>query len=292
MTASCGKGHTAPRIAAVGDLCGFGRCSLAVAIAALSAMGAQACPLQTAALSTHTGGFGAPARAALDGYMPRALAHWQSLGLRFDAVLTGYLATAGQADTVLALLRDQRGALRVVDPVMGDHGRIYASLPADMPDRMRALCSEADCITPNLTEACLLADRDMPAGPLSREAAGDLLRALLRATGARRALITGAETREGAANLCMGPDGETRAAFFLREKGSYPGTGDLFAAVLTGALARGAFLPEAVELAGEFVRRCVARADEQNGDSREGVPFEAELPWLTAWAARREVQGS
>ena len=289
MPAGNKQAHTAPRIAAVGDLCGFGRCSLAVAIAALSALGEQACPLQTAALSTHTGGFGAPARAPMAGYMAEALEHWRGLALRFDAVLTGYLATAEQAETVRALLEGQGEALRVVDPVMGDHGRMYSSLPADMPERMREICSLADVITPNLTEACLLAGREMPEEPLSTASAEELLNDVRRATGAGTVLVTGLRIVGGAANCSLGADGRLLSARFTREPGAYPGTGDLFASVLTGALARGADLAEAVELAGEFVRRAVARTNALGCDKREGVQFEAELPFLTNWAATREA---
>ena len=116
-----------PRVAAIHDLSGFGRCSLTVAIPVLSAMGVQCCPLPTAVLSTHTGGFEGYTFRDLTEEMAAAAAHWKALDLRFDAVYSGFLGSERQIDLVRQFLRDFRrpGTLAVVDPVMGDFGRVY-----------------------------------------------------------------------------------------------------------------------------------------------------------------------
>ena len=131
--------------AVIHDLSGVGRCALTVVLPVISAMGIQACPVPTAVLSTHTGGFDNMASVDLTDLMGDYLAHWRSLGLRFDAVYSGYLANCAQAEHVMRLMRES-GGLSVVDPVMGDEGEMYSALPADIPAEMHMLCAAADVI--------------------------------------------------------------------------------------------------------------------------------------------------
>ena len=84
------------RCAAVHDLSGVGRCSLSVILPAMSVMGVQVCPLPTAVLSTHTGGFGTPARRDLTDYLTEAISHYQALELPMECIYTGYLGDVRQ----------------------------------------------------------------------------------------------------------------------------------------------------------------------------------------------------
>lgn len=273
--------YPAPAIAAVSDLSGFGRCSLTVAIAVLSAMGVQCVPLPTAVLSTHTGGFGAVEKRDLTDFLAPCAAHWQRLKIPFRAIYTGYLSGAEQASFVRDFIDSHPESLRVVDPVMGDGGKMYSSLPEDMPKRMREIASGAYIVTPNLTEACLLTNRPYSDKPLTEGEARSLLEALLNVTGARRALITGAAFEEGFANIWMrAEDGDMLAQPYRREPGAYPGTGDIFASVLTGSLARGDDMERAVSLAAEFTRLAVSRTNRMELDRRAGVQFEGILGML------------
>ena len=114
------------RVAAIHDLSGFGRCSLAVVMPILSCMGIQVCAVPTAILSTHTGGFGIPAKMDLTELMKDYLAHWNTLGLEFECIYSGYLGNPGQIDQVMRMVEQSKGhgnKIVVVDPVMGDHGR-------------------------------------------------------------------------------------------------------------------------------------------------------------------------
>ena len=265
----------APVAAVVSDLSCFGRAALAVSIGALSAMGVQPVALPTSVLSSHTGGFGTPAKADLTGFMRLCAQHWADIGLRFDAVCTGYMANADQAEAAAEFLRMHPESVRIVDPVMGDHGRMYSSLPADMPERMRVLSAGA-IITPNRTEAALLTGLSMQERPTA------LLEALLEKTRAACALITGADN----ANIWMDrAEGKAYVHPYEPEEGAYPGTGDLFAAVLTGALAKGEPMQRAVERAAWFVKKAVARTNALGSDSRCGVQFEGLLHLLADGAA-------
>ena len=149
-----------PKVAAVHDLSGLGRCSLSVILPVLSVMGAQCCPLPTAVLSAHTA-FPAPEVAAfqdLTGAMEQTLVHWEALHTSFDAIYSGFLGSLQQIDVLQSLIHRLRRkeTLVLIDPVMGDHGRVYRTYTPEMCEQMIRLAAEADLITPNLTEAALL----------------------------------------------------------------------------------------------------------------------------------------
>ena len=152
---------TTPRVAAIHDMSGFGRCSLTVAIPVLSAMGVQCCPLPTAFLSTHTGGFTGFTFLDMTEEMPKIAAHWQSLNLRFDAIYSGFLASERQIGIVSDFVRTFRrpDTLVVIDPVMGDDGKAYQTYTPALCSGMARLAELADVITPNLTEAAFLLGR-------------------------------------------------------------------------------------------------------------------------------------
>ena len=161
-----------PRIAAVHDLSAFGRCSLTVILPTLSAMGVQCCPVVTAYLSTHTGGFAANTFLDLTDQMEPVTAHWQSLGLTFDGVYTGFMGSREQIMRTADFIRTFRrpDCRIIVDPVMGDHGKPYRTYTPEMCRAMSGLAELADVLTPNATEAALLLGEDYDAIRLDREA--------------------------------------------------------------------------------------------------------------------------
>ena len=153
------------------DLPGFGRAALSVIVPVLSTLGVQTVALPTAVLSTHTGGLGTPAKLANPGYGPAALEHYHRLGVKFDCIYSGYLADAAQAKLVERAFELWPRAFKVVDPVLGDGGRLYSGLGADMVPAMYSLCSKADLIVPNVTEAALLLGDPLPGVGSAEQAA-------------------------------------------------------------------------------------------------------------------------
>ena len=245
------KQHT---VLCIQDLSCVGRCSLAVVLPALAAMGVQPCALPTALLSTHTGGLGRPARTDESGFISAALAHYAQLGLAFDCVYSGYLAGAAQVALVEQAFRQAPAALKLVDPVMADHGRPYASMTPEIRAAVAQLCGQADVIVPNATEAALLLE-ELP-GPAAdgTHAARHASLLLQRFPALRCAVVTGGALSDGQrGNVCAV---RGRAPVFLPYSPvpqDYPGTGDLFAAVLTGGLLRGFSEAAAIRLAARFV---------------------------------------
>ena len=268
------------RIVSIQDFSCVGKCSQSIALPVLSAMGLECAALPTVLLSAHTAFDGFYSRELTDSITP-ITDHWKKLGLRFDAIYTGYLGSAEQIALVERVIADfgADGALIFVDPVMADHGRLYAGIAPDFPERMKSLCRLADVITPNVTEACLLT------GETYRERhEAAFVRSLLEKLlllGAKTAIVTGIradDTHMGVAVLDAAGD------FSLHETDYIPsvfyGTGDLFASTCAGALTLGMPAAEAIALAADYVVKTI-RATADDPDARwYGVNFEQTLPYL------------
>lgn len=271
-----------PRIAAIHDLSCFGRCSLTIALPVLSAMGCQCCPLPTALLSAHTG---FPGNTFLDltVEMGRIADHWAAMDLQFDAIYSGFLGSADQVDTVARFFDTfkKSDTAVIVDPVMGDHGTAYRTCTPELCRGMRVLAENSDVITPNLTEAALLLDR--PYEEIRQADAYEVVRRL--SLGGRRSVVlTGYFSEPGQTGaLCFDRDsGESKAVQTPREPHDFSGTGDLFASVLAGGVARGVPLFQAAQAAADFVRDCIARTLAEGLTEQDGVDFEPLLGQLTS----------
>lgn len=264
------------RVVTMQDLSCLGKCSLTVIHPTISAMGVECAVLPTAVLSTHTA-FPSPAVTDLSAFTRPILDHWETIGAKFDGILTGYLANEGQAELALELIDRFGGdALVVQDPAMGDHGRLYSGIGPEMVEAHRRICARADLVIPNLTEGCMLAGipyEDRTNLDFCQQIATALLK-----TSAKAVLLTGYSPNPGTVGFYYS-DGTTEFAHAgPKIPRSCHGTGDLFAAVVTGSLMRGLSVPEAGVLAAEFIHRAIAKTGE---DSRFGVAFEEELGWLS-----------
>lgn len=262
------------QVLSVQDLSCLGKCALTVALPVLSAMGCAATALPTTLLSTHTA-FPNPHRRSLTEDLMPICDHWKTIGAAFDTVSTGYLADPKQVEAVTAVLDAFADALHVVDPVMGDHGRLYSAITREHVAAMKTLCSRADVILPNVTEAALLTDmeyRETADPGYYRELLGGM-----EAFGAKAVILTGVSLEAGKLG-CFGKDeaGEFSCQNEKVQRQCH-GTGDLFAAVVAGAMTRGKSAREAAALAAEFTRRVVENTPEA---TPFGVAFEDCLPYL------------
>lgn len=267
-------------VLSIQDLSCVGRCSLTVALPVISAMGIRCSVLPTAVLSTHTG-FPAPEVLPLTDHLESFGRHWETVGISFDAITTGYMADAGQAQAVLSLLEtyQTRGSTIIVDPAMGDHGKLYSRLGNDHVCAMAKLCEKADIVLPNVTEAAMLTGTSYQAQP-SSDYLQELTEKLLQRFHTNAVVITGVTGKDGTIGFC---GRESQGAYFSYYTPVIPrqchGTGDLYSAVFTGSLLRGRSVYESGVLAADFVRRCVAATDTV---SPHGVAFESQIPHLFA----------
>ncbi|MCI7071085.1 pyridoxamine kinase [Bacteroides pyogenes] len=268
------------KIAAVHDLCGIGRLSLTVVIPILSSMGFQVCPLPTAVLSNHTQ---YPDFSFLDltDEMPKIIAEWKRLGMRFDAIYTGYLGSSRQIRIVSDFIDNfrQPDGLVVVDPVLGDNGRLYTNFDVKMVEEMRHLVAKADVITPNLTEVFYLLDRSYETAHADEEVK-EYLR-LLSDKGPQVVVIT---------SVPVSGDSHKTSVYAYNRQGDrywkitcpylpahYPGTGDTFTSVITGALMQGDSLPIALDRATQFILQGIRATFGYEYDNREGILLEKVL---------------
>ena len=269
-----------PRVAAIHDISGFGKCSLTVVLPILSAAGLEACALPTAILSTHTGGFSDfTYRDLTDDIMP-VYKHWQELGIHFDAAYSGYLGSHAQLGIVSDIYKCMRadGTKIIVDPVMADHGELYALFDEAFPQGMRALCEQADVIVPNITEAALMLGEPYRDGPYTHEYIEELLKKLAKLP-RELVVLTGVcfdEHELGSACIDV-KTGKIEYAMAQRVEGSFHGTGDIFASVLTAGLMLGKSPQAAMQKAADFTADAARRTIAAGKGVKYGVYFEAGL---------------
>jgi pyridoxine kinase len=279
------SGMQQKRVLAVHDISCVGKCSLTVALPIISATGVECSALPTAVLSTHTGGFkGYTFRDLTDDIEP-ILNHWKSLDVKFDGVYTGYLGSARQVELVEGIFAyaKKNDAQIFVDPVMADDGKMYPGFELSFAQGMKDLCTKADVIMPNITEACFMLKEEYKPGPYTRDYIEGLLKRL-SALGPKKVVLTGVyfdDKMLGAASYDADA-GKTEYSFHERIPGYYHGTGDIFGSVVVAAVMNGLSLAKATELAVDFTWRSIVRTHDAGTDVRFGVNFEAGFPKLLA----------
>lgn len=269
-----------PRLLSIQDISCVGKCSLTVALPIISACGIETAILPSSVLSNHTGGFFKSwTFHDLTEEMLNILEVWKKENVSFDAFYTGYV-TKAQISNILRIMAEtaRPGALRIVDPVLGDNGRLYSGFDDDFPVEMRRLCDGADVILPNLTEAAFLLGRPYLAEGYGEPFVEDLLKSL-HALGARNVVLTGvAFDADHLGVACY--DGQHVQYYFTERLGTYVhGTGDCFASAFSGALLRGKSVLESATIAADFVVETIR----QTADSMPyayGTHFERALPLL------------
>ena len=240
------------RILTIQDISCVGQCSLAVALPVLSACGHETCVLPTAILSTHTGGFGKPTIVPLSHTLTEIAEHWKENGITFDIILTGYLGGISAIHSAMRIMKTMLspGGITIVDPVMADHGRLYSGFDGHYVREMKKLCDGADVILPNLTEAAMLSG--IPYQERTDEA---YARVLLEGLANDRVILTGVGEED--IGLLLRDRGAVDRYAHPRLPGRYSGTGDLFAAAFTGAVAAEKGLYESARIAADFTCKCI-----------------------------------
>ena len=272
------EGDYIPRVAAVHDLCGYGKCSLGVAIPVLSAVGCDVCPVPTGLFSSHTafpGFYMHDTTNILQDYINA----WKGIGVEIDAIYSGFLGAPEQVDLIRELYAMYPNALRVVDPVMADHGKFYPSDTPELCAAMAELAAGADILTPNLTEAAIILGEpigdDWAGTDISDEEAHRIVAALV-AKGAKHVVLKGIQ-RKGEnviRNFVGGIDCETHELSNEYLPYMLHGTGDVYASCLLAAIMAGRTLEEAVRFAGDFTHDAMIVSAKQPNFQERGVSFE------------------
>ncbi|MCI9314992.1 MAG: pyridoxamine kinase [Lachnospiraceae bacterium] len=262
------------KIAVINDISGFGRCSVTVSLPIISYMGVQCCPVPTAVLSNHMG----YPNYFMDNYTDRMdiyIANWQKLGLKFDGIATGFLGSAEQIGIVKHFIRtfSKEDTLVIVDPVMGDHGRLYATYTEELCAQMKELIGQADIATPNLTEACRLADLPYREGRWRQKELYEMAEKI-GALGPSRVVITGIPQGGFIANYVYERGEEPQVIRTHRVGAERSGTGDVFSSIIAADGVNGIPFHKSVRKASGFVKKCILRSDELEIPRTDGVCFE------------------
>jgi pyridoxine kinase len=279
------KNDYIPRVAAVHDLCGYGKCSLGVAIPVLSAAGCDVCPVPTGLFSSHTAFPGFYMHDTTE-ILADYIAAWKNIGVEIDAIYSGFLGAPEQVDRIRDLYEMYPNALRVVDPVMADHGKVYPTYTPELCDAMAELAAGADILTPNLTEAAIILGEpigeDWGGTDISDKEAHRIVAALVT-KGAKHVVLKGIQ-REGETvirNFVGGVDCETHELSNEYLPYMLHGTGDVYASCLLAAVMAGRSLEESVRFAGDFTHDAMIVSAKQPGFEQRGVSFEPLLGQVT-----------
>lgn len=269
------------KIAVINDFSGFGRCSLTVALPIISAMGIQCCALPTAIFSNHTGydDF------FFDDYtdkMERYFEMWHKLDLKFEGIVTGFLGSKHQIKIVERFLREftTENTVVVIDPIMGDNGKLYATYTQEMCRELKNILSMADILTPNITEACILTDT-----PYSNDTAFTTeqlihIAASLCNGRTKKVVITGIPDGNMLNNLVYEEGGSRHLLSTVKVGEDRAGTGDVFSSIITADAVNKVDFASSVKKAGNFIVKAVKRSIELDIPTQDGVCFEEILSEL------------
>ncbi len=261
------------KIAVINDFCGFGRCSIAASLPIISAMKIQCCPLPTSVFSNHTG-FESFYYTDFTEYMDAYIDEWAKLDLYFNGILTGFLGSEQQIEIVKRFLKrfKRDNTVTVVDPVMGDYGKLYPTYSPRLAEEMGSLLTFADILTPNLTEACILSGTDY------REDMGESELALicekLIQMGPQKIVISGLVRGEDLENFVFEA---SKSYTIVREHKVGPcrsGTGDVFSSIIASDAVNGVDFISSVHHASDFVAKVLRRTLELDIPKTDGICFE------------------
>jgi len=262
------------RIAVINDISGFGRCSVTVAQPIISAMKIQCCALPTAIFSSHTGFPGYIFNDYTDNMVPY-MKHWEKIGIEFDGIGTGFLGSKQQIQIVIDFIKKFKNdkTIILVDPIMGDYGKLYPTYTDEMCIEMKRLIEYADVLTPNLTEACRLLDMQYPKRKLSLSELKNIAVNLSR-KGPDRIVITGIQNEDNIINFVYNPD-QSFEVLEVAKIGEYrSGTGDIFSAIVIADLVNGKSFHDAVKKAVDFITKSIKYTNDLKTPLNFGLCFE------------------
>lgn len=270
------------RVAAIHDLCGIGKAALTNVIPVLATLGIEVCPIPTMILTTHTGGF-TPSIIKLDGYISKAAKHYADIEIDFEGIFVGYLGSTKNIEETLNLLQSVKRdcSLVVLDPIFADHGKYYSNFDENYSNSLKKLIRYAHIITPNFTEACILAEEKIISEASEEELL--IISRKLYNFGCEYVVITSVPLKDKnkiGTTIYDGKNDSIEIIICDRLEKSYPGTGDIFTSVLIGMMINGESLSKSVKKSCEFVEICMRESSKYDYSTKEGILLEVVLKYL------------
>ena len=267
------------RIITIQDISCVGKCSLTVALPIISAAGVETAVLPTAVLSTHTMFSKYTFKDLTDEITPIADT-FKELSIDFDAIYTGYLGSFEQLSLVGKFFDDFKkdGTTILIDPVMADNGMLYKGFTPEFAKSMAVLCSKADIIVPNLTEASFMLN--IPYNPnYDEDHIRDVLKKLTT-LGCPKAALTGVSFSDDKIGVYYYDSQKDSYYSYFNEKlpVSFHGTGDIYASSALGAMVRGISIEKSLSIAVDYTLECMKQTLSDENHRFYGVNFELALP--------------
>ncbi|WP_027634036.1 pyridoxamine kinase [Clostridium hydrogeniformans] len=267
--------------AVIHDICGIGRAALSTIMPIMSIMGCEVSFLPTMILSSHTGGFGTPAKMESSEYMKNHINHWKDINPYFNGIYVGYIPSLNHGEIIKEFIDNfnKKDTVLLVDPILGDGGKLYSSFTEENIDMMKEIIKGANIITPNYTEATLLLGEKYKTTISLKEVI--YLGERLIGNNIDNVVITSVplEDENNKANVfVMDNKGEYKIISTPYIGGSYPGTGDAFTSILLAWVLRNGSLYEGAHKAMNFIYEIIKDMESLEGyDSRRGIPIEKYL---------------
>ena len=261
------------KILTIQDISCYGQCSITVALPILSAWGYETAILPSAVLSTHTGGFKNFTVHDLSNEIPKIINHWKQEGIKYDVLYSGYLGEVQHIDLVIQIKKElvTKDGIFVLDPVMGDNGKLYPAFDDNYVKALKRLVKEADIILPNLTEACFLTDSKY-LEKYDEKYIKEIINKLLD-SGAKRIVLTGISYEEGMTGVVIYDENGYQYYKHQKISKSYHGTGDIYASTFLGAYLSNNNIYKSAQVAASFVVEAIKNTiDDPNHNY--GVKFE------------------
>lgn len=269
------------KVLTIQDISCVGQCSLTVALPIISACGIETCPLPSAVLSTHTGGFTGYTFRDLTDDMPLIREHWINEGIKFDAIYTGYLGSTKQIDIVKTFFETcaSENCLKIVDPAMADNGKLYYGFDMAFVEQMKSLCAVADYVVPNITEASMLTGLEYKT-EYDKAYVEEIVKALCD-MGAKAVVLTGVSYEKNTTGVVVYENSELKYYEHEKMAKGCHGTGDIYASAFVGAMMRGKCAYESAKIAADFTVDCIKNT-QNDPDHWYGARFEPSLAKLIA----------
>ncbi len=267
------------RILTIQDASCVGQCSLTVALPIISACGIETAVLPGALLSTHTAGFTGFTVLDLTPEIPKIMAHWKKEGITFDGIYTGYVLE-NQIDYICEICASFNTGVKIIDPVMADHGAFYYGFGKEFARKMCTLCMGADVLLPNLTEAAFLLEEECVLGGYDRAYIEGLCEKLAAKLKVNTVVLTGVSFRENELGVCVYEGG--KAAYYFTEKveQNFHGTGDIYSSAFVAGYLLGKTPLEAASVAADYTVEAMKLTMPHREEHSYGVFFERALPTL------------
>ncbi|SFC90543.1 pyridoxamine kinase [Clostridium uliginosum] len=271
------------RVATIHDLCGVGKAALTNIMPVLATLGVEVCPVPTMILTTHTGGFNIPKIVELKGYIDDAVKHYVDINIEFEGIFVGYLGSINNIDGTLKFLEKLKNdnTLVVFDPIFGDNGKYYCNFNESYSENLKKLIRYSKIITPNFTEACILAGEEILIEINEKELLH--ISRKLHYLGCEDVVITSVPLKDKnkiGTSIYSGKSDSIQMIIANKLEKSYPGTGDIFTSVLIGSYLKGKSLLNSVQDSCEFVERCIIESNKYDYPTKEGVLLESSLKYL------------